>query len=41
MFGNEELRIHKEKVCSFFSVKEKVRQGDIFGMKSLGLFLEK
>ena len=26
MFGNEELRIHKEKVCSFFSVKEKERK---------------
>lgn len=41
MFGNGELRIHKEKVCSFFSLKEKVRQGDIFGMKSLESFFRK
>lgn len=38
MIGNGERRIHKEKVFSFFSIKEKVSQGDIFGIESLGHF---
>ena len=40
MIGNGEPWIHKQKyvLFFFFSIKEKVSQGDIFGMKSLGLF---